>query len=296
MKANNALIVGLGFGQAVYKPVLTRLGYNVITVDLKEGADFSTISDAVEQFSNFEITHICTPNFTHNELARQAAPYSKIVFVEKPGVANHSEWHNLVKDFDARIAMVKNNQYRDDIARFKYLANESSKVVVRWDSKNRVPNPGSWFTNKKFAFGGVSRDLIPHMLSYYTTMTDYHNGSKKHVVAAQNHDLTTIETTDYGVVNKEGIYDVDDFCMFEFVDNNGIDWTLSANWKNDKSDDSSITFFLKKGEPVKFDLGLCPEVAYEKMIVTAVENLNNDKFWKNQYEQDMWIHRQIEQI
>lgn len=292
----NALIVGLGFGRAVYQPVLSRLGYNVITVDLKGNADFTTIAEAVASCGHFDITHICTPNHTHNELARQAAPHSKIVFVEKPGVANHTQWHDLIKDFDARITMVKNNQYRDDIERFKYFANESFKIVVRWDSKNRVPNPGSWFTNKKYAFGGVSRDLIPHMLSYYTVMTDYINGSKNRVVAAQNHDLSSIETTDYGVVDKNGVYDVDDFCMFEFIDNEGIEWILTANWKNDIADDSSITFFMNRGDPVTFNLGLCPEAAYEKMIVTATENLNNDKFWKSQYEQDMWIHRQIEQI
>ncbi len=295
MKNSKALIVGLGFGQAVYRPVLSGLGYDIVTVDLRPGADFTSIEDAANVHGNFDVAHICTPNFTHNDLARQAAQHSKIVFVEKPGVANHIEWHDLIKDNDSRITMVKNNQYRKDIERFKYLVHDSKKIVIRWDSKNRVPNPGSWFTNKSKAFGGVSRDLIPHMLSYYTVLTDYQNGTKRRVVAAQNHSLETIESTDYGVVDKNGTYDVDDFCMFEFVDVEGRDWVLTSNWKNDLEDNSSISFYLSD-EPIRFDLGLCPEEAYEKMIVTATDNLNNEQFWKSQYEQDMWIHRQIEAI
>lgn len=291
-----ALIVGTGFGQAVYRPVLSRLGYVVVTVDLNGNADFTNIADAVAMHSEFDIAHICTPNFTHEQLAREAAAHSKIVFVEKPGVKNHFAWHDLVKDFDARIMMVKNNQYRTQFEKYLYLSRESRKVTIRWDSKNRIPNPGSWFTDEDKAFGGVSRDLIPHMLSYFTGMTDYHKASKNYVIAAQNHTLDNIDSTDYGVVNKEGVYNVDDYCMFRFIDVEGREWELTANWKNNKEDDSSIMFELSSGRTVKFELGLCPEEAYEKMIVTAVKNLNNDGFWKHNYEQDMWIHRQIERI
>ncbi len=291
-----ALIVGLGFGQAVYKPILSKLGYEICTVDLKDGANYTNVDHAVRDHGKFDIVHICTPNYTHENLARQVAPYADIIFVEKPGVINHTAWHNLIKDFDARVMMVKNNQYRAEIDEFKRLAKESNAVNIRWDSKNRIPQPGSWFTTKNLAFGGVSRDLIPHMLSYFTALTDYIASTKNYVLAHQQYTLSDIDDTDYGVVNKDGIYNVDDFCSFEFVDTENTNWMLTANWKNNKEDDSSISFHLKDGNILKFNLGLCPEEAYEKMIKTAVENLNNDKFWKSQYEQDMWIHRQIEQI
>ena len=47
---------------------------------------------------------------------------------------------------------------------------------------------------------------------------------------------------------------------------------------------------------IKFELGLCPESAYKKMISTAVENLNNKEFWQKQFAQDIWIHQQIEKL
>jgi predicted dehydrogenase len=288
-----ALIIGLGFGQAVYKPVLTELGYEVITVDMdtSKGADFSNLDDAIRVHGKFDTVNICTPNFTHVKLARKVAALSKIVFVEKPGVANSEAWQQLCIDYpETRFMMVKNNQYRDTIEQFKILADQSHTVRVVWNNKNRIPNPGSWFTTKELAFGGVSRDLIPHMLSYYVALTDYTKGSKLYGIAMQHHSLETIVDTDYGTVNKEGVYNVDDFCEIEFKNGNST-WTLTANWKNDLSDDVYISF-----DNEKFSLGLCPEEAYKAMIENAVTNLNNNEFWREQLQQDLWIHKQIENL
>lgn len=288
-----ALIIGMGFGKAVYYPVLTKLGYEVITVDMdaSKGADYSNIEDAIRVHGKFDTVNICTPNFTHIKLARKVAALSKIVFVEKPGVANSDAWRQLCIDYpQTRFMMVKNNQYRDTIEQFKTLADQSHTIRIVWNNKNRIPNPGSWFTTKDLAFGGVSRDLIPHMLSYYVALTDYTKGNKLYATAVQRHSLDSITDTDYGVVNKDGIYDVDDFCEFEFS-NGKTKWILSANWKDNKADDVYICF-----DDVKFPLGLCPEEAYKAMIETAVTNLNNNEFWQEQLHQDLWIHRQIENL
>lgn len=287
-----ALIIGMGFGKAVYYPVLTKLGYEVITVDMdaSKGADYSNLEDAIRVHGKFDTVNICTPNFTHIKLARKVAALSKIVFVEKPGVANSEAWHQLCIDYpQTRFMMVKNNQYRN-LEEFKTLVEQSKQVSIVWNNKNRIPNPGSWFTTKDLAFGGVSRDLIPHMLSYYVALTDYTKGNKLYATAIQRHELKDIIDTDYGRVDHNGTYNVDDFCEFEFS-NNGTKWILSANWKDDKADDVYISF-----DDVKFPLGLCPEDAYKAMIENAVNNLNNNDFWKEQLEQDLWIHKQIEKL
>jgi predicted dehydrogenase len=290
-----ALIIGMGFGRAVYKPVLEELGYQVITVDPIQPADFLTVDDAVVAHKHFDTVNICTPNFTHEMLARAVAPYADIVFVEKPGVKDHYSWRQIVIDNPTtRFMMVKNNQYRDTIKQFKLLADQSHTVRVVWNNKNRIPNPGSWFTTEERAFGGVSRDLMPHMLSYYVALTDYDKGNKLYATAVQRHSLESVNDTDYGTVNKNGIYDVDDFCEFEFKNGNTT-WVLTANWKDDKADDVYISFDMKNSA-AKFVLGLCPEEAYKAMIENAVANLNNTEFWKEQLQQDLWIHRQIENL
>ena len=292
-----SLIVGMGIGK-LYEQVLGELGHGIITVDLdsSKGADFLTVDDAIKECQIFDIAHICTPNFTHLEIARKLAPVTRIIFVEKPGVSTSSEWEQLVKDFPkTRFMMVKNNQYRTEIKRFKELADQSERVFLRWNNVNRIPHPGSWFTTKRDAFGGVSRDLLPHLLSYYCTLTDYKQGTKVKATARQSYTLEEIDSTDYGVVNKDGTYDVDDFCYLEFTNGNTT-WVLTASWKIPvEKDDSSIAFGLTSSA-IRYELGLCPEEAYKKMIETAIENQNNDEFWNTQLEQDLWIHKQMEEL
>ena len=289
-----ALIVGMGIGQ-LYHSVFTSLGYEIDTVDSnpEKNATFKTADSIVDAY---DIAVICTPNFTHELIARTIAKNCKIVLIEKPGVQDSKCWFCLVEDFpNTRFMMVKNNQYRNEIELFKRQADQSDRVYVRWNNANRIPQPGSWFTTKELAFGGVSRDLIPHMLSYYCALTDYKQGTKVKAKAIQNYELADIDSTDYGVVNPNGTYDVDDFCHLEF-ENGNTTWMLSANWKtNLDHDDSSISFSMKNSA-VRHALGLCPESAYKTMVETAVKNLNNNEFWNNQLAQDLWIHEQIEKL
>ena len=51
-----------------------------------------------------------------------------------------------------------------------------------------------------------------------------------------------------------------------------------------------------RNSAIRHELGLCPESAYKTMVETAVKNLNNNEFWKAQYDQDIWIHEQIEKL
>lgn len=292
---NKALVIGLGMGQQ-YRDWLDELGYSVNTVDIDpdKKADFLTVDQAIKH-SNYTIIYIGTPNWTHEPITRQVAKHARLILIEKPGVENEKSWKQLVKDFPlTRIMMVKNNQYRTEILEFKRLADISNRIYVKWNNKNRIPHPGSWFTTKSKSFGGVSRDLIPHMLSYYSALTNYKSGIKLFSQKKQNHSLETIIDTDYGTVNYNGIYDVDDKCEIEFKNKNTT-WILTANWKNDKEDDSSITFNTPDGN-IRFELGLCPKEAYQNMIQTAVQNLDNDIFWQDQLEQDIWIHNQIEHL
>lgn len=290
----HSLIIGMGIGN-LYHSVFTSLGYGIDTVDPNPEKN-ATFRSADEINKSYDIAVICTPNFTHELIARTIANRCKIVLIEKPGVIDSKCWQCLTEDYpNTRFMMVKNNQYRNEITDFKRLADQSDRVYLRWNNANRIPHPGSWFTTKELAFGGVSRDLMPHMLSYYCALTDFTKGTKLKTNARQNYELKDIHSTDYGVVNPNGTYDVDDFCLIEF-ENEGRTWLLTANWRtNLDHDDSSIAFGMKYSS-VRHELGLCPESAYKKMIETAIKNLNNIEFWNNQYKQDIWIHEQLEKL
>jgi len=291
--SKRSLIIGMGIGN-LYKDVLIKLGHEVVTVDLDPAkADYTDLSAALRKYSWFDTVHICTPNFTHLSIAEQVASFAKIVFIEKPGVNTSAEWNKLVRQRPfTRFMMVKNNMWRSNISELKDLASKSNTVDIFWSRKNCIPHPGSWFTTKELAFGGVSRDLMPHLLSLYIALNpDWRREKVTGKQSLRLHTLESIKSTEYGVINPNGTYDVDDRCHIIFGDK----WTLLAEWANMREDDSSIKFNMSDSKE-RFELGWCPEDAYESMIKDALENVDNSKFWLDQFDIDNWIHERIESL
>jgi predicted dehydrogenase len=287
-----SLVIGMGIG-CLYRDVLKNLGYDVVTVDLdpSKGADYTDYHEALTGL--YTTVHICTPNFTHEEIARAVAPFARIVFVEKPGVQNRADWLQLDRDFtNTRFIMVKNNQWRDNVSELKQLADRAVRVNIEWTRRNCIPNPGSWFTTKKLAYGGVSCDLMPHMLSWYIALDDNWGRDTVEKSAHQQWQLNEIDSTEYGTVNPNGVYDVDDVCTIKFGDK----WTLSANWRSMDTEKSAIDFVMADDTVETFELGWCPESAYQAMIADAVKNIDNEAWWYVQLIQDCWIHEQIEAV
>jgi hypothetical protein len=283
-----SLIVGMGIGQ-LYKSVLTNLGHEVITVDSVKVSDFVTVADAINYHDYFDTVHICTPNYTHLPIATRVAPKSGIIFVEKPGFENATSWGTFVKSFpNTRIMMVKNNAWRENITEMSQCYVNCSEVRAHWLNNNRIPNPGSWFTTKSLSFGGVSRDLLPHLLSFVTALdSNYKNVQHMYRHSWQRWGLADLISSDYGTVDLTGKYDVDDHVELEFKIGPKR-WFVKSSWKTDAESDISISF-----DSNKFQLGLCPEDAYQNMISDAVSNKNNDSFWLEQFEKDIWIHQNI---
>jgi predicted dehydrogenase len=302
-----SLIVGMGIGE-LYKSVLTQLGATVVTVDTNpdKDADFTRVEDALGVHGSFDTVNICTPNFTHVQLTQRVAPYSKIVFVEKPGFANAAEWQDTLSRYPGtRIMMVKNNMWRDNIAEMQSLATQSDTVDIKWIRKNCIPHPGSWFTTKELAYGGVSRDLVPHLLSLYIALNpDWQSTTASKQTSEQQWTLPNIDSTDYGTIDYNGTYNVDDKVEMAYGDK----WSVQANWRDLTKEESCVTFIrslrymlkiprqvtLKNNSTI--ELGWCPEEAYYNMIQDAIKNTDNDTFWQEQAKQDIWIHKQIETL
>lgn len=293
--SKRSLVIGMGIGQ-LYKTVLEKLGHEVVTVDqdISKGANFPSIQPAVLAYGFFDTVHICTPNFTHASIARQIAPCARIVFIEKPGVSTSTAWSNvLLANPQTRFMMVKNNMWRSNIGELKQLADKAKTVNIRWIRKNCIPSPGSWFTTRELAFGGVSRDLMPHLLSLYIALNPMWRTEPVNGKGAQMMwNLEDIESTEYGVINPNGTYDVDDKCHIDF----GSKWGCQADWRSMTTEDSSIQFIMQDNSVERFELGWCPEEAYYSMIKDAVDNLDNMEFWKDQLAKDLWIHQQIENL
>lgn len=297
-----SLVIGLGIGQ-LYKTVLTDLGSTVYTLDsdMNKGPDFTSLDEAFDNGDQYDTVHISTPNFTHKEIADYVLvnnlAKNAIVFVDKPGFKHSLHWVNAVVYANQlynkpRLMMVKNNQYRSNINKMANDAAHAKFIQLDWINENRVPNPGSWFTNKDLAWGGVSRDLMPHLLSYLPKFFPYEYQKAKIVRKRmlQNWKLADLTSSNYGNVNPEGVYNVDDYCQIEF-DLNGKVITLTADWRSTKESSISATI----GE-YYYNLGLCLEAAYKGMIENALSNKDNDAYWHEQFEQDVWIHSVLESL
>lgn len=291
-----SIVVGLGIGN-LYKSVLENLNIDVLTVDKDSDKkpDNVDLGKALLQHElsisgPFITGHVCTPNFTHHNVAHDIAPYCKIVFVEKPGVRTATDWQLLVdQNPDTKFILVKNNMWRDNINELCKHAKQAESVELNWINKDRVPSPGSWFTTKELAFGGVSRDLMPHLLSLYMAFDDnWRTEEPTQALAHRRYNLQELSSTDYGEVNTNGVYNVDDLCKFSINK-----YKLTADWRDTQSDKRNIIF---SNPDYKFELGLCPEQAYENMVKDCIQNIDNKDFWQDQLEKDLWIHKQIENL
>ena len=291
-----ALVVGMGIGQ-LYKEQLKKLGYDVVTVDTdtSRGADYTRLGDALK--GHYDVAHVCTPNFTHEELAHAIAPYTNVLFVEKPGLKTAQHWRQLVDQCaNTRIAMVKNNQWRPQMEQWCQDLTQSRLVRLNWINHDRVPNPGSWFTQRELAWGGVIRDLMPHMLSILAALlpSELNNLEPWSAHTMRNWQLADLQSTDYGAINAQGVYDVDDFAQICFC-HNDINFVLRADWRSLDDNDISVNFY-QPDRVHRYELGLCPDMVYGDMIADCVNNFNNDAFWNWQRSCDLWIHEIIDAV
>ena len=289
----HSLVVGMGIG-GLYKTVLEQQGGTVVTVDQNELTQpvHTCIEDALTPGVKYGTAHICTPNYMHEAHAGMVADKARIVFVEKPGVKTADAWCSLYKQHpNTRFMMVKNNMWRQEIALLRQLAAKSKRIELSWIRRDCVPNPGSWFTTRSMSYGGVSRDLMPHLLSLYIALEpEWHSTFPDEISIAQRWQLADITTTGYGTVKQDGTYDVDDRCKLQF----GSKWAITADWRSMGDDRFDIVFHLNDGTLQTVDLGWCPEDAYSRMIADATSNLGSDEFWLAQQQQDVWIHELLD--
>lgn len=99
-------------------------------------------------------------------------------------------------------------------------------------------------------------------------------------------NLEDLNDSDYGIVNPTGTYDVDDFAYIDFGD-----FQLQTNWRSLDKNDIAVHTQTKS-----FELGLCPETAYHNMITTALWEKQNDKYWQQQMDMDLWIHQILDNL
>lgn len=289
-KRFNILIVGLGIGR-VYEEQANKLGYKVTTIDKdsSKNADYTSIDSVSDR--KFDLGILCTPNYTHYDYALKLSEICKNVLVEKPGFKDILELEALYK-LESKVYIVKNNLYRD---LGKYKVGRFSRTKLNWITKNRIPFPGSWFTNKELSYGGVKKDIYPHMLALLLKINNYNLLQPFCINTDQRHILENIKDTEYGTVNPDGVYDVEDYLYAQFYDyKNYNSYEIEINWASGDTEDISINYFNSQGElAYKEELGLCPNNAYGQMIKEILDNSDNYLFYELNKNLDRYIQKII---
>ena len=134
-----ALLVGTGgIGRNVYLPQLQNQGFSVTTADLYDtSADFQNPNDAK---GNIDIGIICTPNYSHEQVANVLAKKCKVVLVEKPGLPSADMWNALCDENPkTKFIMCKNNMYRTNLGAIQKWRDSNEKplrIEINWLNKN----------------------------------------------------------------------------------------------------------------------------------------------------------------
>ena len=304
------LIIGLGIGE-MYKRILEK-DYKVITIDINPNKypNYLSLVDCLLKEESFDLGIICTPNYLHEYYARELIThnFAENIFVEKPGFESVKKWKEIYA-LKNNIFMIKNNMYRTGIFIEDFIDCKSiidcgiEKILITWSNKDRIPSPGSWFTTKGKAFGGVSRDLLPHLLHLHCLLF-YDTPKIINKIAHRRFNLENISSTDYGTINKEGKYDVDDICMLESKSPLlPFPIFLICDWKNNIKDKIDIEIVFNADKPrTIIELGLCPESCYKEMFdeILQLEDLEDSedvKNWKKYYNFiDNKVHEIIDSI
>lgn len=307
------VVLGLGIGN-VYVGECNSRGFNVITVDkdVDKEATYTSIEQAAQDIKSkyssasvpIDATIVCLPNFLHRGAVEVFAPMSRLVIVEKPGLRSEKEWADCVAAFPStHIRMVRNNWYRPQTAHLKTIdKNLLSGVEMTWTNSHRIPNPGSWFTNESLSFGGVSRDLMPHLLHFcfailgVPSLPNYivDHKTKKW----QSETLETIEKTDYGRIDRSGVFDVDDNCEIE-IDYGSFRANLYASWQSSLGDVRKLEFVYRDGTRLVYDFGLCPNYAYGLMLDSYLSDLDDrdgQLSYRRGVDMDRLVHRIIDRV
>jgi predicted dehydrogenase len=275
------LIVGLGIGSVYVDELSKDHLVETIDVDPKKNPSYNSIDDFLKRsLLLYDAIIICTPTFLHKEQVLHLKNKSSVFFVEKPGFKNWSEWNEVRNELELegkRLILVKNNLFRpQNRVLFDLCQNINLEAVnLKWITKNRIPWPGSWFTDIEKAYGGVTYDLLPHMLSFLLAMTFPGQVKLCQKTKKQYWKLDTITRTDYGKINKKGIYNVDDWCNYKFVDERSIVFNIKIDWASEYIESQEIQFVFKDGSKFTYEFGLCPNYVYGVMVLKTLQNIES---------------------
>ena len=116
-----------------------------------------------------DLVVVATPNGTHAGLSRQALSAGLRVLCEKPLASRRRDVEPLVEPGRGRLFVSCPFRFRPDVRALLALCaggeiGKLHRLRLSWTRARGIPRPGSWYTNRRLALGGVLIDLGSHLL------------------------------------------------------------------------------------------------------------------------------------
>lgn len=129
---------------------------------------------------DIQVVSIALPNYLHAEVACAALAAGKHVLLEKPMATSARAAAKIVAAAKRarRVLMVgQNMRFTPDAQRLRTIISTGRLGKIShgrawWYRRSGIPRIGSWFTQKKFAGGGVCYDLGVHLLDLALHLMD----------------------------------------------------------------------------------------------------------------------------
>ncbi|MCP4656358.1 MAG: Gfo/Idh/MocA family oxidoreductase [bacterium] len=173
-------ILGAGWvAENCYAPALAATGMKLRAVhdcDSEIAAQFVRrlgMGEAIADLDRFlavdvDLVVVATPNATHAALVRRALEAGRTVLSEKPLATNRAEVEGLLFAGN-RLHVSSPFRFREDYGALLERVRAGDlgqihRIRAEWVRSKGIPRPGSWYTDRRRAGGGVLADLGAHVL------------------------------------------------------------------------------------------------------------------------------------
>lgn len=185
-----------------------------------------------------DIVSVCTPNFTHAEIAVYALEHGCHVHVEKPMALNAQQAELIAKTAEENGKQVLhglNKRYLGQTFLIQRLISEGFfgeiyKASCGWERSSGIPGTGRWFTDKALSGGGAMIDLGVHYLDLTLSFMGHNRVTS---VEASTHSIfgPGSERIRRGYKsNPNGVYNVEDYANGMIRTENGATIDFVFSW------------------------------------------------------------------
>lgn len=199
---------------------------------------------------------LALPNYLHASSAICALNHGKHVFCEKPLATSLEDGEEMIKAAERNqkiLAMNMSFRYAAELAVLKEAVQNGSfgnikYIYISLIRRNGIPGLGSWFTNKKYAGGGVLMDIGAHMIDIALWLLDF---PAVHSVWCRNlsdHGSKGLGAGNWGADRvKAGTFDVEDFSFVQILLKSGCLINVEVSWAIHGKDEERLRIIGDKG-------------------------------------------------